>query len=167
MKNFSRLWPCPVSLQLRFFRISFSHVFLSEKEATNPYMTCIVARLMGNISKSCSTCVHNETDPLLARVRFQSFYGEDYARLDRLAYRLYEPSSAPSRLLSMGSKLVFGMDEPLTEELNQCFPDRTLIGMVWTKLMTRTVHQWIDSRLLVSRAPLARAIPSLIIYSRF
>lgn len=51
----------------------------------------------------------------------------------------------------MGSKLVFDMDVPLTEELNQCFPDRTLIGMVWTKLMSRTVRKWIDSRLLVSR----------------
>lgn len=110
---------------------------------------------MGNISKSCQTGTPDETNPLLARVRFQSFYGEDYARLDRLAYRLYEPTSTPSRLLSVGSKLVFGLDMTLTEELNQCFPDRTLIGMVWTKLMTRTVHKWLDSRLLVSRVPLA------------
>lgn len=30
----------------------FSLIFLSEQEAKNPHMTCVAARLMGNISKS-------------------------------------------------------------------------------------------------------------------
>lgn len=52
-EKFLKIVAVPGKSPAPFLRISFSHVFLSEKEASNPYMTCIVARLMGNISKSC------------------------------------------------------------------------------------------------------------------
>lgn len=96
--------------------------------------------------------------PFLVRVDGQIFFGESFARLDRTAYRIFEPNSAYSRLLSIASAIVMKRDEALTSELNECFPDRTAIGCVWTALMKRMLKVWTLEGASVSYTSLTRVI---------
>lgn len=84
-----------------------------------------------------------------AKHRFDTLYGEQCARLDRdqrVRGKLTHANSCPLRV---ASAVLFGMNKPITKEIDSLYVDNMVYTMHWHRFMRKMLGSWRDARLTV------------------
>ncbi|PIL31933.1 hypothetical protein GSI_06637 [Ganoderma sinense ZZ0214-1] len=95
----------------------------------NAYMTWIVARLWGTIS----------------RHKFSTFYGEDHAKISRMQRRFETVRVERACILKLCSALLFGMSKTRSAELDSLSVDELTYVVHWREFATDLLHGWRES----------------------
>lgn len=76
-------------------------------------------------------------------------YGEQCARLDRDQRVREKLSNCDSYLIRIASALLFGMNKPITTEIDGLYVDNMVYTMHWRSFMRKMIDSWRDCRLTV------------------
>ncbi|KAI0788427.1 hypothetical protein C8Q75DRAFT_807648 [Abortiporus biennis] len=100
-----------------------------DNAAGTTYMTCIVARLWA----------------IVARNRFDHYYGEPNARITREQRRIERPTRASSSFMKICSTILFKIPEPLKEDFNALPTDNLIYVIHWRKFTDSLMNGWKES----------------------
>ncbi|KAJ3551678.1 hypothetical protein NM688_g4569 [Phlebia brevispora] len=114
----------------------------SLNDTNDMYVTSMTARLWSTIS-------HH---------RYDNYFGEYYARLERDHYVLGEPQRPREIGMNFVSAIFFGVPLKINEELEALFVDNTVYGMHWQNFMGNMIESWKESRLLAVSLVIADGI---------
>ncbi|KAI0655108.1 hypothetical protein C8Q70DRAFT_924357 [Cubamyces menziesii] len=87
----------------------------------------------------------------IARHRYNTFHGEDYARISRDQKRYDKPTPQRTGAMEIGTVLLFNMPVRRAEELDQLFIDDIAFGMHWREFAAAILKEWHDTSMLVRR----------------
>ncbi|KAH9898370.1 hypothetical protein C8Q73DRAFT_788557 [Cubamyces lactineus] len=97
----------------------------------------------------------------IARHRYNTFHGEDYARISRDQRRYDKPAPQRTGAMEIGTVLLFNMPVRRAEELNQLFIDDIAFGMHWRDFAAASLKEWHDASLLAMGLTIANAVSAL------
>ena len=87
----------------------------------------------------------------IGKNRFDNFYGEDCARLDR-GQHVREPFvECKPCYFEIASMIIFHANKSITDDFNAMYGDDMLYLMHWSSFMRKMNESWRDSRLIVSK----------------
>lgn len=85
---------------------------------------------------------------MVAHYRYDNYYSEEYARLDRNQRVLCEPTRRRCLVLRVITSLLFGIPTKIDRELERLYLDDVISGMHWQRFMRRMTASWKDSRMM-------------------
>lgn len=92
-------------------------------------------------------------DILLARVRYQTFFAQERARLDRAQRVLDIPDTNRGRIFSVASHLLYQIPAARAQELERLYLDNLVYMHAWADFVQRSRNEWKEHLPLVCPIP--------------
>jgi len=106
----------------------FTQLINVNAEETTTYMTCLTARIWA----------------MIARHRYDNFYGEQHARLCRDQSVLEMPEVGTTSAMRLGSALLFNFPKALRKELELLYVDKIVYAIHWRGFVRSMTAGWRD-----------------------
>ena len=111
------------------------------------------ARLWGTICEPINhqahTQIRSDMQAFKARHKFNTFYGEDHAKISRMQRRFEATRIERTCILKLGSALLFGMPKTRSAELDSLSVDELTYVVHWREFATELIHGWRESSCMV------------------